>query len=226
MKPHSNHPPPHHPRHDSHSKECSFFRVLNNVADGPDIDVYFDGKLVISQIAYSKITDFLKVPSGCHSVDIKDTCKQKMLIQAEINFKPCKSYTLIVHGLAKSRCHIKPLLLKDNLSQIPNGKARIRFVHAAASVPAVDIYAGDMLIFSNVSYGQTGDPPYLMVDAGTIPLLATLAGTSNRVIGPLTVPLPSGSNYTFVATGLVNDTSAPLSVLMIDDTLPCYFILY
>jgi len=126
---------------------------------------------------------------------------------------------VIAHGLISDLSSIALLPLKDNNNCPLGGKAHVRFVHAAAGAPAVDIWANNSKVFNNVSYGNTGSPVYLPVDAGMINLSVTPTGTSDVVLGPIPLNLESGKVYTIIATGLVNDKTNPLNTLTTVDNV-------
>jgi hypothetical protein len=199
-----------------HSK--SRLRVVHNVANGPKVDGYLDGKRVLRDVSYKTISNYLEIPSGSHIVKVTVANTDKTIITGEVVVEANTAYTLIVHGLIKDPKTIAPLLLEDSLACPAPGKAHVRFVHAAAGAPAVDIYGGPAKIFSNVSYGQVGEPSYLPVPAGRVPVSVKPAGAQQVVLGPLPLTLENGGIYTVIASGIVGDKNTPLTALLSEDT--------
>lgn len=202
----------------------SKIRVVHNVAKGPEVDGYFDGKLVLRKVSYKAISDYLEVSSGKHVITVKISGTNNSIVHGELILTQGMAYTLIVHGLISDPKTIAPLLVDDNLSCPVPGKAHVRFIHAAAGAPAVDIYSGNVRVFSNVTYGKSGNPEYLPVNAGHIDISVKTAAAVNvrgdvvRVLGPIPLNLASGGVYTIIASGLVGDASCPLSALVSEDT--------
>jgi hypothetical protein len=196
----------------------SRIRVVHNVANGPNVDGYFDGTKVLKGVGYKAISDYLEVPSGKHSIDVKIADTDNVVTGGDMVLAPGAAYTLIVHGLITDLKSIQPLLLKDDLSCPAPGKAHVRLVHAAASVPAADVYAGNLRIFENVSYGQVGYPAYLLVNAGAVDIAVTPHDSKTTVLGPISMKLADGAVYTVIASGLLNDAKAPFTVLVSEDT--------
>lgn len=204
-----------HGRH--HMKANSRVKVIHNVANGPVVDVVLDGNKALSNVEYKVQSDYLVVPSGKHSVNI--SAGGKVLASANVDLAPNEDYTVIAHGDVKDLSSLALLALKDNNACPARGKAHLRFVHAAAGAPAVDIWAGNNRVFQNVSYGNTGSPTYLPVDAGTVDVSVTPAGSTDRVLGPISLTLGNGKIYTVTASGIVGDSESPLTALVHEDRM-------
>ena len=217
----------HHPRkttyhghHGHHSPPASSrVRAVHNVANGPNVNVVVDGKIALSDVPYKAISDYLKVPSGKHAVAITTSDGAKTLASLDADLVPKGDYTIIAHGDVTNLSTVALLALQDDNSCPKQGKAHVRFVHAAAKVPTVDIWANMQTpVFQNVSYGSTGSPTYVPVDAGDITLAVAPAGSTEVVLGPLPLRLEQKKTYTVIATGLLDDDNSPLSALVSEDS--------
>jgi hypothetical protein len=202
--------------YDHHSHSKSRVNVVHNVAKGPAVDVVVDGDKVLQDVEYKVQSGYLALPSGKHTVSI-EAGGNKLAI-ADVELEPGKDYTVVAHGDVTDLSSISLLPLQDDNSCPAKGKAHLRFVHAAAGAPPVDIWAGTQTrIFENVPYGKTGSPVYLPVDAGKVDVSVTPTGTVDRVVGPLPLTLEQGKVYTVVASGVVGDSEAPLTALVNED---------
>lgn len=202
----------------SSSSGTSKLRVVHNIAGGPDVDGYLDGVNVLQNFSYKSITDYLKVKSGDRNITVKIAKTSNSVIDATINLLPGVTYTLIVHGLISNPKSISPLLLIDDLNCPAKGKAHVRFIHAAAGAPAVDVYANGKKSFGNVAYGQVGNPTYLPVNKGLVNAEVAAAGENISVLGPIPLELGDKGIYTVIASGLLNDQRFPLTALVSEDT--------
>jgi hypothetical protein len=207
-------------------ESTSKIRIVHNVANGPNVDGFLDGKMVLKSVAYKAISDYLEIKSGYHTISVYVSGTNTIIGKWNVNLDPGSAYTLIVHGLIKDLKSIAPLLLMDNLTCPMSGKAHVRFIHAAASIPSVDIYAGDNMIFNNVSYGKTGNPVYLAVNSGTVDVSVTTTGSTNIALGPISLQLSSGGIYTIIASGLLGDNMSPLSALVSEDSKGSCVMMY
>lgn len=198
--------------------ETSRLRVIHNVANGPEVDGYLDQSLVLKKFPYKKISDYLEIKSGEHMLDVYVNGTKTLIGGWDFTLKPGNAYTLIVHGLIKNLNSIDVLLLEDNLTCPANNKSHVRFIHAAAGVPDVDIYGDNNKVFSNVKYGNTGSPVYLPVNNGKINLSVTPANKNAAVLGPLALNLENRGIYTIIASGLLGDNTSPLTALVSEDS--------
>ena len=214
----------HHGQHGHHPQTkpvqgFSKVRAVHNVAKGPNVNVVLDGKIALENVGYMAVSDYLKVPSGRHSVAITTTDGSKTLASTTVTLTPGADYTVIAHGDVTDLSTLSLLALQDDNSCPKAGKAHVRFVHAAATVPAVDVWADmETKVFSDVSYGKTGEPVYLPVKAGEISIAVTPAGSGDIVLGPVDLRLDSGKIYTIVASGLLDDEDAPVSAIISQDS--------
>lgn len=205
-----------HHKHHHHSHDMSRVNVVHNVAKGPAVSVFVDGDEALADVEYKVQSGYVELPSGKHRVEIR--VGGDVLAAADVNLNRMTDYTVIAHGDVNDLSTISLLALKDNNSCPAAGKAHLRFVHAAAGAPAVDIWAGNTArVFENVSYGETGSPVYLPVDAGIVEVSVTPTGSVDRVLGPIPLNLEQGKIYTVVASGVVGDNSAPLTALVNED---------
>ena len=202
-------------RHHVREAPKSRLRAVHNVAGGPNVDLFVDSKPVLSNVPYKAISDYLLLDSGQHNIAVFPVNDSAPLVEVSLKLDPNTSYTALVHGDV-SEGQIDVLALEDNLNCPSLGDAHLRFVHAAATVPAVDIYANDSLIFENVSYGQTGRPTYLPVPSGTYYVDVKPANTDD-VAFSAKLTFEDGGIYTVTATGLLNNEDTPVSALVSED---------
>lgn len=195
----------------------SRFRLVHNVANAPSVDLFINGTKVLSNYPYTSTSDYLQVPSGTHLISVKIADGDTLLLNGTVNLDFSKSYTFVVCGLIKNLKSITPILLDDDVSLPLAGKSHVRFVHAAAGLPAVDVYACENKIFSSVSYGNVVSPTYLTTNSGPVNLFVNSCGSKSHVLGPVNLNLASGSIYTIIASGL-GDDKFPVTALVSDDT--------
>ncbi|WP_195250899.1 DUF4397 domain-containing protein [Romboutsia sp. 1001713B170207_170306_H8] len=79
----------------------------------------------------------------------------------------------------------------------------IRVLHAAPNAPAVDVYAGDMILFSNLTFEQFSS--YIPVPQGSYTINVYIAGTEENPVISQNVDVPGGSMITVASTGNLNN---------------------
>ena len=95
-------------------------------------------------------------------------------------------------------------MLVDDITA--SGQAKVRFVHASADAPAVDVAVTEgPVLFGDVPF--RGASQYAGVDGGSYDLEVRVAGTETVALPLPGVDLSGGVNYTSFAIGLLSDGS-------------------
>ena len=87
--------------------------------------------------------------------------------------------------------------------------AMIRVGHFSPDAPAVDVYAGDAAILTDVPFGELS--PYLEVPGGTYSIAVVAAGADpadGAVIGPVDLDFAAGTMTTVAATNTLESIEA------------------
>ena len=189
-------------------------RVAHVSPDAPNVDVWVDGAVVLSDVPYRAISDYLTLPAGEHMIQVSPTgATEPIVIDATVTLEADMDYTVAAVGLLAD---IEPLVLVDNNGAPDAGMAHVRFVHASPDAPAVDIaVAGGPVLFANVAFKGVGD--YAPVAAGTYDLEARPAGTEIVALPIPGVMLDEGTVYTVFAVGQLSDLSIG-TVVAVDST--------
>jgi len=186
-------------------------RVVHASPDAPAVDVLVNDGIVLADVPFKAISNYLSLPPGAYNVKVVPTgATTPVVIDADLTVDAGVDYTVIAKGLLAD---IAPLVLVDDNSDPAAGNAHVRFVHLSPDAPAVDVaVAGGPVIFSNIAYGEVG--AYTPVPAGVYNLEVRLAGTTTVVLPLPGIKLSNGVVYTAYAFGLVGDgsLSAGLSV--------------
>lgn len=201
------------PSNHQNQNAMGYVRVLHAVPDAPNVDVYADGNLIVSDLAYSESTEYLPVPEGTYKISV---------YAAGSTNSPVISNMLSVHGnsmitvaAAGMLDNIVLLAIHDANTAMRPGKALIRFLHLSPNAPAVDItLPNGTVIFSNVSFKQI--TPYIDVAPMNYTLQVRAAGTSTVVLTIPNVNLSSDEYYTAYAIGLINDDPQLEALLLMD----------
>jgi len=178
-------------------------RAVHLSPNAPNVDILVNGAQVATNVAYLDNTDYLSVPSGPATVQVRPTGTSTNVIDETPTLAADSSYTVLAANFV---AQIEAILLTDDRTAPTVGNVRVRIVHGAPTAPAVDVYvtapAADLetstpvlvnRIFRSVS-------AYLTVPAATYRIRVTAAGTKTVVIDSGDVPLSSGQVRTVIAT--------------------------
>jgi len=190
-----------------------YVRVFHTVPDAPNVDIYADDKLIVSNLAYGDYTKYLTVPVGTYKLSLyvawtKTTPVLTNMIIANEN-------SMVTVAAVGKLSNISFLAITDaNMPSRP-GKAMIRFLHLSPNAPAVDITLPDgTVVFGNVSFEQITS--YMEVSPMNYTLQVRVAGTSTVVLTVPNINLAADKFYTVYAIGLVGEEPGLGAMLLID----------
>jgi hypothetical protein len=150
-------------------------RVLHLSPSAPAVDVFANqgAAPVVQALDYLSGTEYLNIPAGTYDFDIAASgqpAAAAVLSVPGLALEAGKFYTAVAFDQLSA---IKPLALEDDLTGLEAGKIRVRAIHAAAGVGAVDIWnlpssGAPTRLYSDVPFGGVGD--YLDLPAGAYTL--------------------------------------------------------
>jgi hypothetical protein len=183
-------------------------RAIHLSPDAPAVDVLVNGNQALSNVTYLVASDYLDVDAGNPTFRVEAVGSNDAVIEEEVPVADGVDYTLLaVNDVAD----IEPLYLTDDNTLPATGQARVRIIHGAPSVGAVDVYftaPGAPLgqpsltnfAFKDVSTLPNNGGNYISIPAGTYQVRVTPAGTPGTVAIDQTLTIPAGVVATAVAT--------------------------
>ncbi len=182
-------------------------RVLHASPDAPAVDVWVNGSVVFSNLAFEEASDFAEVPAGTYTVAVTPTGLSEPIVigPVDLDLAAATDYLVVATDVLSM---ITPVILTADGSTPAAGNGWVRFLHASPDAPAVDIAVADggPVLFPNVSFQSFTE--YAPVPAGTYDLEARIAGTMDVALQLPGVVVADGAVNTAVATGLVADIGA------------------
>jgi hypothetical protein len=177
-------------------------RVFHASPDAPNVDVLVDQGRVLEDVPYTEASDFLPVPAGTRHIAVNITGTDTTVIDARLDLEDDVDYLVVAAGKAAS---IAPIVATCDRTVPPEGSARVRVLHSAASAPAVDIYVtapnqgidDAQPALSAAPFRAISD--YLTIPGGTYDVRVTVAGTKTVAIEALNLAIPAGTVTTVAA---------------------------
>jgi hypothetical protein len=181
-------------------------RVAHFSPDAPNVDVYVDGARILSNVPFSAVSDYLSIRPGRHTFAITPAGSSTIVISASAHLRPGRASTIAAVGLLADGS-LRATIYEDDVCA-PAGNAKVRAIHAAPDVPAVDVTLPDgTVLISNLSFPNASG--YLEVPAGAYTLQVRLAGTSTVALEIAAVVM-AGQSYSIAALGTLADNSIML----------------
>lgn len=180
-------------------KGTAYTRVIHAISGGPSVDVYMDGKKVLSDAAYKNVSDYMAIPTGKHTFKFTRSGATDAILTSDLTAVKDKFYTVAAYGTPE-----KPLFLRVNeaTGKEIEGKARVYVVHLAQA-PAVDVTT------PSSRNKTTGFASFLKaVPPGTSRAKSTTPGdvklqirADGKVVKEADAKVEAGKRYTVFAVG-------------------------
>jgi hypothetical protein len=194
-------------------------RAIHFSPDAPAVDVLLDGTQVLSGVEYLQASDYLDVPAGDRTFRVEAVGSNTAAIEATVPVADGVDYTLIAIDNVAS---IEPLYLTDDNSAPAAGQSRLRVIHGAPGVGAVDVYFAPAAapVFNtpslvNFAFGAVSTLPnnggnYIQVPAGNYIVRVVPTGQApSAFVIEQTVTVPANVVATAIAGLNTNGTTAP-----------------
>lgn len=195
-------------------------RVFHASPDAPNVDVYVDDSVVLSDVPYPVESDFLEVEAGTRTISVTPAGAGSKVIEAALELSEHSSTMVIASNVVAK---IAPIVAPVDRSEVPAGSARVRVIHAAPGAPSVDVYvvgAGESInaaspVLAGVPFGAVSG--YLTVPVGAYDLFVTVAGTKTVAIEARGVALTSGFRGSVAALD-ARGGGAPFALKVLDES--------
>jgi hypothetical protein len=188
-------------------------RVAHMSPDAPNVDVYVDGDVVLEDVAFGVVSDYLEVPGGDREIEITAAGDpDTSVFDDTVTVEAGTDYSVVAAGEISDEGTeaFAPIVLEDDNSAVDGSDARLRAVHVSPDAPAVDITAagGDVVLFDGVAFGESG---YTTVEANdyTVQFRGDTESNDGDVVADSDVSLNGGTVYTAFAAGYLNPDEAP-----------------
>lgn len=192
-------------------------RMVHMSPDAPALDVVVDDAVLADALTYRQRTEYVSVDVRPH-VAVRAAGASTTLIGGDLSLAPDQPHTLIVLNRLAA---VQALLLVDDPT--PAGSnARVRIVHGAPSLGAVDIYVtAPDAVLADATPAITGMQfravsVYLTMAAGTQRLRATATGTTTVLLDANPFDPAAGSVQTLVLGEAVGG-GLPFSGVLLPD---------
>jgi hypothetical protein len=196
------------------AQDEAFVRVVHASPDAPNVDIWVDGEVALSDVPFTAVSDYLALPAGDHGVAVSATGSTDPVLEADLTLVAGTSYTVAAIG---PLADISAAVLTDDRATA-DGQAKLRVFHASPSAPAsVDVaVTGGPVLVEGLAYPEATD--YLTVDPGTYALEIRAAGETDAAL-TLEATLEAGENYTAIAMD-GGDAGVQVIVVTEGETMP------
>ena len=178
---------------------------------GRSVDVAIDGKTVAEDIGTAKVAGPFTVGSGTRTVTYSDD--GDVLLEREWKVPAGGSQDAVLHLPAESGGDPMVTVFRNDLSDVPQGKASLTVAHTAR-VGEADIRVDDKVLFADIANGESLN---LVVPVATYDVEIVPAGKSEPVVlGPVKLTVKGGALNRVYAIGDPSKKTMNVAVHVID----------
>ena len=186
--------------------EGAKFRVGHFSPDAPAVDVYANGGVILEDVPFGVLSEYLEVPGGTYTVEVvaagADPADGAVIGPVDLDFAEGTMTTVAATNFLES---IEAQVLTDEPNP-QDGIAQVRIVHFSADAPAVDVALdGGDVVAENLEYPNAAG--YLDLPEGTYDLEIRPTGTTDVAFDIDPLDLAGGNSFTAFAIGSLADGS-------------------
>jgi hypothetical protein len=202
-------------------------RVIHASASTPAVDVYVNAARLLSGVSFGQASGFASVNAGTTRVQVTAAGQpaSAAAIDATLPLAAGRDYTAIALGSGTAGpTRLQAVVVDDDGAAPAAGQVKVRVVHGAPAVPAVDIYvtAPDAALPStptidNLAFAQqapAAGSTALAVPAGNYRIRVRVDGQSAIAFDSGAVSLAAGSDLVIVAVPDTGDSLSPVQLLV------------
>ncbi len=178
----------------------AFIRVVHASPDVGTVDVFMDGKKLLSSFQYASVSNYLPLPSGPHTIKIALIGKGigAPVITQTLPVDTGKAYTIAALGMQADKTLSLEVFEDDNT--VAGNNAKVRIYHLSPSMGSVDVSENTHKVVGDIVYSHASD--YISIPAGMYTF--NVAVTSTNASIPISTQLAAWTVTSLFAIGLLN----------------------
>ncbi|WP_435364737.1 DUF4397 domain-containing protein [Haloarchaeobius sp. DYHT-AS-18] len=147
-------------------------RIIHASPDAPNVDVVVDGEVVLANVPFGTVSEYLVLESGEHDITITKAGSPDVVVFTQTTELDEGKFTIMALGEITAAT-FEPQAFEDMLTPPMEDESAIRFIHASPDAPEVDVVLvslkdeiteEDVQVVEKLSFGSASD--YLTTDAG------------------------------------------------------------
>jgi len=195
--------------------EGAMLRAVHASPDAPEVDIYVDNGTdpVITALAYGVTSEYLEVPAGTYSLQIRANGAGPMsdpIFEVEsLPLMDGQVMTAVAAGLLGSdndEDEFRVLPYTENFNDPGDNMAAVRIIHASADAPTVALDVnndGSPEVIDFARFAETGEAGVALPSDAAIRLGVWAGDPLSRASVFTTPELPDGGELFVIATGLL-----------------------
>ena len=129
-------------------------RILHAVPNAPNVDVYLNGSLITSNLAFGKISKYIQIPPEEYEFQLfRAGTYDKPLLSQNVQLIANANYTVSIVTLANNLYLFR---LKDDNVPVSKSQAFLRFINLSSNAPLLSLaLPNGITLFNEAEYLET-----------------------------------------------------------------------
>ncbi|WP_296648783.1 DUF4397 domain-containing protein [Romboutsia sp. 13368] len=175
----------------------SLVRVFHAVPDVQAVDVYVNGQMVFTNLAFGDFTNYIYLDEGEYNIAIYASGEtDQPAINQMVDIPSQQIFTVAATGDLND---LSLLVIPDKITKSPSQRySAVRIIHLSPTAPGVDIVVNGDTLFEDIEFREGTD--YVDLNPGTYNINIVL-NSDKSVVLPLKVTLNEDKIYTLYVIG-------------------------
>ncbi len=175
----------------------SLVRVFHTVPDVQVVDVYINGQMVFTNLAFGDFTNYIYLDEGEYNIAIYASGKtDQPAINQMVDIPSQQIFTVAATGDLND---LSLLVIPDKITKSPSQRySSVRIIHLSPTAPGVDVVVNGDTLFEDIEFREGTD--YVDLNPGTYNI-NILLNSDKSVVLPLKVTLNADKIYTIYIIG-------------------------
>lgn len=213
---------------DSDIAPTSQLRAIHASADAPAVDIAVDGTTQLRNVTFTSASAFLTVPAKTTSIAVSPAGTSTAVLNASALLLPERRYSAVVIGSASTNAptgqQLQALFVEDPGNAPASGNVKVRVVHGAPGVPAVDVYvtapgvalpnAPTVPALAYASVAPASGARALEVTGGSYQVRIAVAGDATKAVVYDSGPISLAANADVLVTAVPASGLSPVQLLV------------
>lgn len=181
----------------------SQLRILNAAAGAPNIDIYANGKMIVDNLSFSDITNYITVEPDNYKIEVYESGKKDTPISSEDIVLLPQTYS--TSSMVLDESSLVTFTLIDGKVTKNTKAANLRFINLSTDSNLISLkLPNGKTLFNDVEYLETTN--YYELSAGNYDFILSIQESSNYSTNKIINNLSLASNkfYTLYIIGLLD----------------------
>ncbi len=197
----------------------SYLTLINEAIYASSLDVFLNDTLATAPAGIppgSFSSSYGTIRPGNYTLKFAVVGSDSIVSQLPASaFDTLNFYTVLLYNLPGGGA-VQSVKIQDNFSTISATLANYRFFNLSPNYPQVDFYIGTTVAQPNRGTADNATSTlynsFTAVSPGSVNLIVKKAGTDSVIASAANVALIGGNAYTIFLGGIINSTSTPLQI--------------